>query len=87
MNLKQRLALIENKLNPPQIKKHVIIISTAFIPGEEKPLIGCKWRDEYIERLENESEKDFYNRVETEIEPKMQVLQSVDLVWSMYEGD
>ena len=87
MSLKARLKAIETKLNPPIIEKPVIIISTAFMRGEEKKLIGCKWRDEFIERLENESKDDFYNRVENEIKPKQQQSLSVDFVMSIYEGD
>ena len=85
MSLKARLKAIEAKLNPPTIKQPVIIISSAFMTGEEKRLVGCRYRDEFVERLDNESEDDFYRRVESEI--KQQPSLSVDLIMSIYEGD
>lgn len=87
MRLKARLKAIEAKLNPPTIKQPVIIISSAFIKGEEKRLVGCRYRDEFIERLDNESEDDFYRRVKSEVKQKQQPSLSVDLIVSIYESD
>jgi hypothetical protein len=84
MTLKTRLKAIETKLKPVLSEKRVFIISCAFMPGTEKPLIGCEWCDDYIERLENENENAFYDRVEKHVKSKQDDSLSISFVRSIY---
>lgn len=87
MNLKQRLKLVESKLNPPIQDDIFIHMTTGFFKGEEKPIIGYQCNGDLIMAIEGETDKDLSTRANAFAKSKGTGKNCCYLLWAIYDRD